>query len=94
MHEVHVQAEDVDGRKGEDRTCHDHAAAGPDALDYDVLPEGILALESSGDAYGEDGDGDGRLEHLAHLEAEVCGCGRKQYCHDKTECDGIWRHLR
>ena len=63
--------DDVDGGKGEDGAGHDDAGAGADGLDEHVLGERALALGECGDAHGDDGDGDGGLEHLSEPQAGV-----------------------
>ena len=65
---------DVEGWEGEDGTCHDHATAGANGLDDDILTKGILTLCSTGNTYCDDGNRNGGLEHLAHFKAEVGGC--------------------
>ena len=73
---------DVDGGEGEDGSCHDGARTGTDALDDDILAQGVLALGGGGGSHGDDGDGDGGLEHLAYLQSEVGGGGGEQHRHD------------
>ena len=43
----------------------------------------------AGQAHGDDGDGDGRLEHLPDLEAEVGRRGGEQHHHQDADADGI-----
>ena len=62
---------DVEGREGEDGTCHNHATAGAYGLDDDILTKGILTFGSTGDSYSDDGNRNGGLEHLTYLKAEV-----------------------
>ena len=80
--EVRLQPEDVECRKGEDGTCNYNARAGADGLYDDVLSQHVLLAEGGADAYGDDGDGYGGLEHLSHLETEECRRGREYHGHD------------
>ena len=89
LHEAYVQPEDIDCRQGEDGSGHDYAAAGSYALDNHVLPQGVLLAQRSADAHRQDGNRDGRFEHLANLEAQVCGCGTEQHGHQKTHPDTV-----
>ena len=70
--------EDIEGWEGEDGSRHNHARAGTDRLDDDILAKGVFLAERSREADGDDGDGYGGLKHLAHFQAEVCG-GRTEY---------------
>ena len=85
LHEVHVQAQDIDGRQGEHRAGHDDARAGADALDNDVLAQRALLFGGAGEADRQDGDRNGGLEHLAHFQAQVSRCGREDDGHDQAE---------
>ena len=67
--------QDVDGGQREDGSGYDGARAGTDALDDYVLAQRVLALGECRCAYGDDGDRDGCLEHLAHLQSEIGCCG-------------------
>ena len=82
--EIHLHAQDVDGGQGEDGAGHNGSAAAADALDDDILRETLLQAQGAGQTHGDDGDGDGCLEHLAHLEAEVCRSGAEQDNHQDT----------
>ncbi len=65
--------QDVEPRDGENGAGHDHTGGGADGLDNDILSQRILAAEGGGGPHGDDGDGDGCLEHLSDLESRV-GC--------------------
>ena len=69
--------QDVDGWQGEDGSCHHGTRAGSDALDDDVLAQCLAALGGGAYAHGDDGDRDGCLEHLTHLQAQI-GCGGRE----------------
>ena len=71
--EIHVQTEDVDGGQGEYSASNHDAGACSDTLDDDVLAEATLLPEGAGHADCDDCDGDGGLEDLADLKAEICG---------------------
>ena len=73
--------QNVEGREGEDGTGHDDARAGTDGLDDDVLAQSMFALGGARDSDSNDGDGDGGLEYLAHLQAQIGSGGRKEDGH-------------
>ena len=95
--------QDVDGWQGEDGSCHHGTRAGSDALDDDVLAQRLASLGGSTYAHGDDGDWDGCLEYLTHLQAQI-GCGgRENDRHHDTPCyrpsvhlgiNLVWRHQR
>ncbi len=93
LHEIHVQSEDVDGRQGEHRAGHDDARAGADALDDDVLAQRAFLFGGTGEADRQDGDRNGCLEHLAHLQAQIGRGGREDDRHDQAEADRPGRDL-
>ena len=92
--EIDLEPEYVDGRKREDGSGDDHARAGAYALDYHVLPQAALLAEGAGHADGDDCDGDGGLEHLTDLEAEIRRGGREQDSHQQAEGHGIRGDLK
>ena len=73
--------QDVDGRQREDGASHHSTRAGTYRLDDDVLAQGLRALGGCRHAHSDDGDGDGSLKHLAHLQSEIGGCGREEHGH-------------
>ena len=83
-----LEAEDVKRGQGEDCPSHDHARCRADGLDDDVFEDGALTLEQSGEAHGQNGDGNRRLEHLACNEAEVARREGKDDRHGYTQQHG------
>ena len=79
-----LSLQDIDGRQGEDGTSHDDARAGTYRLDDDVLAQRVLSLRGRRHTHGDDGDGNGSLEHLAHLQSQVGSSGREDHGHDDT----------
>ena len=69
--------QDVQGREGEDGSCHDDSRAGSDRLDDDVLPQGILALECAGESYRYYRYRYGGLEDLPYFQSQEC-CGSRE----------------
>ena len=67
--------QDIDGRQSEDGSCHHGSRTGSDALDDDVLAQCLAALGGCRHSHGDDGDRNGCLKHLTHLESEVGGSG-------------------
>ena len=65
LDDVRRQAEDVEGRDGEDGPGHEGPGGGADRLEDDVLQDGALPLIDVADADGQDGHGDGGLGHRA-----------------------------
>ena len=91
--ELGLQAENVECRQGEDGTCHNHTTRCTNALDDDVLTEHILLACHGAHAHGDDGDGDGGLKDLAHLQSEVGGCCREDYGHQHTHTHRVGSNL-
>ena len=60
-----------------------------DGLDDHVLGQAVVLLERAGEAHGDDGDRNRRLEHLPDLEAQVGGCGGEDHHHQNADKDGI-----
>ena len=79
--ELRLQTENVKCRQGEDRTGDDHARTGADGLDNGVLTEHVLLARERTHSHGDDGDRDGRLEHLAHLQPQIGSRGREDDGH-------------
>ena len=75
--EVDIESEYVDCGEREYRARDHHARAGADALHYYILAETVLLSESPRHADGYDRNGNGRFEHLSHLETEERG-GRRE----------------
>ena len=71
LDDVGRQAEDVQGRDGEDGPGDERAGGGADRLEDDVLQDGALPLIDVADADGQDGHRDGRLGDRPDLEAQV-----------------------
>ena len=101
--ECGFQTEDVERRQGEDRSGDDDARRGADRLYDDVLSQHVFFAQHVSDAYGDDGDRDGRFEYLADAQAQIgCGGGEEnghQQAHrDRIGCDllrlGVGRHHR
>ena len=86
--------QDVDGGQREDGTGHDDARTGAYRLDDDVLAQRVLALGGGAHTHGDDGDGDGGLEHLAHFQTQVGSGGRENHGHDDTPGDRPAVHFR
>ena len=85
---------DVDGRQRENGTCHHGARAGANRLDDDVLAQCLAALCRRGYAHGNDGNRDGRLEHLAHFQPQIGRSRRKQHRHQHAPRHRPGVHLR
>ena len=85
--------EDIEGGQGEDGAGHNHARTGTDALDNDVLAQGVFAMGGTAQANGDNGDGDGCLKHLADLQAEVGGGGGEDDSHQQSPEDTPGRHF-
>jgi len=68
-------------------TCHHGSRTGAYALNDDVFGQGILAFGSCRNANGNDGNGDGSLENLAHLQSEVGSGGTKEHRHEHAPRD-------
>ena len=92
--EVGLQIEHINGRQHKDGTSHHRSRARADALDDDILAQGILALGGRRHTDGYNGDRDGGLEHLSYLEAKVGSGGRKQHHHEQAPCHTPNIHLR
>ena len=60
---------------------HHSAGAAADGLDNDVLSQAVLLSQGRGKAHRDDGNGDGRFEHLAHLQSQIGRGGRKEHHH-------------
>ena len=88
LEETGLEVEHVDGGQNEDGSRHDSARAGTDALDDDILAHGVPAMGGLLQTYGNDGDRDGGLKHLTHLQAQIGGGGRKQHHHDESPAHG------
>ena len=91
--ECGVEPEDVERRKGEDRSCDDDARRRADGLDDDILPEHVLLAQHVAHAYGNDGDGYRRLEDLPDFQAEECRRGREDHGHDYAHRHRVGRHF-
>ena len=88
-----VQAQNINARQRKNRASHHHARGRADRLDHDVLLQDVLLAQTRRDANGQDGDGDGRLEHLTDFQAQV-GCrGRKDDGKEDTHQEGIACHF-
>ena len=87
--------EDVQGRQGEYSACHHAARACADALDDHVLAHGAAAACDTAQTYGNDGDGDGGLKDLPHLEPQIGRGGREDNDHHQSPrhrpCVGLAR---
>ena len=62
--------QDIQGREGEDGSCHYDSRAGADGLDDDILPQGVLALECAGESYRYYRYRYGGLEDLPYFQSE------------------------
>ena len=91
--EIDLHPEDIDGRQREDGARHDGAGAAADGLDDHVLRQAVLFLERSGQAHGDDGDRNRRLEHLPDLQAQVGRRRREQHHHQNADAHRIRRNL-
>ena len=80
--------DNVDSRQGEDGTRHNHAGAGANGLDDHVFRQRALAFGDSGDTHGDDGNRDGRLEHLTEAQAGIGRGGGKDDRHQDAPEDG------
>ena len=87
--EIHLNAQNVDGRQGEDGARHHGAGTAAHALDNHVLAKPLFEAQGAREAHGDDGDGNGRLEHLAHLKAQVRRRGTEKNDHQQTDGHGI-----
>ncbi len=74
---VGVELQDVEGGEREDRPRGERSRDAAHPGDDHVLEERGAAAVGPGEADGEDGDRDGRLHHLAHLQARV-GRGHRE----------------
>ena len=79
--------QDVQRGQRKDGSCHDDARRGSDALDDDVLAQGALALGGGAQTHGDDGDGNGGLEDLSHLQTQIGSGRREDDRHDNTPRD-------
>ena len=86
--------QDIDGGQREDGTGHHGTRAGTYRLNDDVLAQCLVALCSRADAHGNDGDGDGGLEHLAHLQSQIGSSSREEHGHQHAPCHRPCVHLR
>ena len=91
--EMSLQPQNVERRQRKDRSGDDHARAGADRLDDDVLSEHAAAAGQIADADGDDRDRDSGLEHLSDPQAEISGGSREDDRHHDAEHDRIDGHL-
>ena len=92
--EIDVQAQDVDGRKGENSSCDHHSGTGSDTLDDDVLSQSVFLAEYARYTDGYNGNRYCSFENLAYFKPQVgCGC-REQNRHEQAHRHGVGRHLQ
>ena len=91
--ELDLHSQDIDGRQGKDGSRHHCTAAAADTLDNHILRKALLETQGAREAHGDDGNGDGSLEYLAHLQAQICSGGAEQDYHQDADAHRIRRGL-
>ncbi len=85
--------QDIKRRKGENRPGNNHAGTCPDRLDNHILTKGVLFAKGTRKPHGDNGDGDGGLEHLPYLKTEIGSGGTENHTQHQTHDYGINSNL-